>query len=72
MGAAEDIKTLRERMGADPDCKKALAESNGDSRRLSTGWGEGIANAAKKVGRAATEGLVAYIHAGARSACCSR
>lgn len=69
MGAAEDIKTLRERTGAGIlDCKKALAETNG-SLEAAVDWlrAKGIANAAKKSARAATEGLVtAYIHAGGK------
>ncbi|MEZ4236527.1 MAG: translation elongation factor Ts [Myxococcota bacterium] len=69
MGAAEDIKTLRERTGAGIlDCKKALGEAGGDIDKA-IDWlrAKGIANAAKKSGRAATEGLVmAYIHAGGK------
>ena len=69
MGASEDIKTLRERTGAGIlDCKKALAESGGDLEKA-VDWlrAKGIANAAKKSSRAATEGLVtAYIHAGGK------
>jgi elongation factor Ts len=69
MGAAEDVKTLRERTGAGIlDCKKALAESNGDLDQA-VDWlrAKGIANAAKRSGRAATEGLVvSYIHAGGK------
>ena len=69
MGAAEDIKALRERTGAGIlDCKKALAESGGNLEQA-IDWlrAKGIANAAKKSGRAATEGLVAsYIHAGGK------
>ena len=66
---AEDIKTLRERTGAGIlDCKKALAESGGDLEKA-IDWlrAKGIANAAKKSARAATEGLVvSYIHAGGK------
>jgi elongation factor Ts len=69
MGASEDIKTLRERTGAGIlDCKKALTESGGDLEKA-VDWlrAKGIANATKKSGRAATEGLVtAYIHAGGK------
>jgi elongation factor Ts len=69
MGAAEDIKTLRERTGAGIlDCKKALAETGGDLEKA-VDWlrAKGISNADKKSARAATEGLVAsYIHAGGK------
>jgi len=50
------------------DCKKALAENANDIEK-SIDWlrAKGIANAAKKASRAATEGLVfAYIHAGGK------
>ncbi len=60
-----DIKALRERTGAGMlDCKKALTESDGDIDKA-IDWlrQKGITKAAKKAGRAATEGLVsAYIH----------
>jgi elongation factor Ts len=63
------IKQLRERTGAGMlDCKKALAENANDIEK-SIDWlrAKGIANAAKKASRAATEGLVfAYIHAGGK------
>ncbi len=63
------IKELRSRTGAGMlDCKKALSESDGDLEEA-IDWlrQKGVANAAKKVGRAATEGLVhAYIHAGGK------
>jgi len=69
MGAAEDIKTLRERTGAGIlDCKKALAETGGNLEQA-IDWlrAKGVASAAKKSGRAATEGVVtSYIHAGGR------
>lgn len=68
MGMAE-IKQLRERTGAGIlDCKKALTESDGDIE-AAIDWlkAKGIAKAAKKSGRAATEGLVtSYIHAGGK------
>jgi elongation factor Ts len=63
------IKDLRERTGAGmADCKKALVEVAGDVEKaidyLRT---KGLAKAAKKAGREATEGLVSsYIHAGGR------
>ncbi|MFT4975903.1 MAG: elongation factor Ts [Myxococcota bacterium] len=59
-----DIKSLRQRTGAGIlDCKKALTES--DSVEAAIDWlrTKGIAKAAKKASRAATEGLVySYIH----------
>ncbi len=68
MGAAE-IKALRQRTGAGIlDCKKALVESDGDID-AAIDWlrAKGMASAAKKAGRAATEGLVySYIHAGGK------
>jgi len=61
------IKQLRERTGAGIlDCKKALTANDGDIDKA-IDWlrAKGIAKAAKKSGRAATEGMVAsYIHAG--------
>lgn len=61
------IKQLRERTGAGIlDCKKALTE-NDNNLEAAIDWlrSKGIAKAAKKSGRAATEGLVySYIHAG--------
>ena len=68
MGLAE-IKELRERTGAGMlDCKKALAE-NSDNIEAAIDWlrAKGITKAAKKAGRAATEGaVVSYIHAGGK------
>lgn len=68
MGMAE-IKELRQRTGAGMmDCKKALAESD-NNIEAAIDWlkAKGIAKAAKKAGRAATEGMVtAYIHAGGK------
>lgn len=65
----ELIKELRERTGAGMlDCKKALAE-NGNDVEKSIDWlrAKGMASAAKKAGRAATEGaVVSYIHGGGR------
>jgi elongation factor Ts len=65
----DTIKELRERTSAGMmDCKKALAECGGDIEKA-IDWlrAKGIAQAAKKAGRAATEGTVhAYIHAGGR------
>lgn len=63
------IKELRTRTGAGMlDCKKALGEANGDLE-AAVDWlrQKGIAKAAKKSGRVATEGLVhSYIHAGGK------
>ena len=67
--SAKLVKDLRERTGAGiMDCKKALAENNGDIEKA-TEWlrQKGIASAGKKAGRVAAEGLVdAYIHTGGR------
>lgn len=55
------VKELREKSGAGMmDCKKALAENGGDLD-AAVDWlrKKGLASAAKKSGRAATEGLVA-------------
>ena len=54
------VKQLRESTGAGMmDCKKALAENDGDIE-AATDWlrTKGLSAAAKKAGRAATEGLV--------------
>jgi elongation factor Ts len=67
--SAKLVKELREQTGAGMmDCKKALAESDGDLTK-STEWlrQKGITSAAKKEGRIAAEGLVgSYIHTGGR------
>ena len=66
---ADQIKELRERTGAGfLDCKKALEEAGGDMERAIQILREkGKAQAAKKAGRIAAEGVVeAYIHAGGR------
>ena len=69
MASAKDIKALRDRTGAGIlDCKKALAENEGDME-AAIDWlrTKGIASAAKKSGRIAAEGLVhSYIHAGGK------
>lgn len=67
--SASMVKDLRERTGAGMmDCKKALAETNGDIEKAIEYLREkGIAKAAKKAGRLASEGVVeAYIHGGGR------
>jgi elongation factor Ts len=61
------IKDLRERTGAGmSDCKKALTECEGDMEKSSEFLRKkGLAAAAKKAGRIATEGAVSsYIHNG--------
>ncbi|NLP00149.1 MAG: translation elongation factor Ts [Clostridiaceae bacterium] len=66
---ASMVKDLRERTGAGMmDCKKALIETNGDLEKAIEYLREkGIAKAAKKAGRAASEGIVeSYIHGGGR------
>jgi elongation factor Ts len=66
---AAAVKELREKTGAGMlDCKKALEEANGDMTRAAEILREkGLAAAAKKAGRIATEGLVeSYIHGGGR------
>lgn len=63
------VKELRERTGAGMmDCKKALSESGGDMERAVDYLREkGLAAAAKKAGRIATEGLIeSYIHGAGR------
>jgi elongation factor Ts len=63
------IKDLRERTGAGmSDCKKALVEVSGDmDKAVDYLRAKGLAKAAKKAGREATEGaVVSYIHAGGR------
>ena len=63
------VKDLRDRTGAGiMDCKKALAETNGDiDKAIEYLREKGIAKAAKKAGRLASEGIVeAYIHGGGR------
>lgn len=63
------VKELRERTGAGMmDCKKALAESDGDAEKAIDYLRiKGMSKAAKKSGRATTEGLiVSYIHPGNR------
>ncbi len=66
---AKMVKELRERTGAGMmDCKKALEATNGDMEKaideLRT---RGLAKAAKKAGRIASEGVVvSYVHMGGR------
>ncbi|NLJ72587.1 MAG: translation elongation factor Ts [Syntrophomonadaceae bacterium] len=63
------VKELRERTGAGMmDCKKALVETNGDiEKAIDELRTKGLAKAAKKAGRIASEGVViSYIHGGGR------
>jgi elongation factor Ts len=65
----EMVKELRERTGAGVlDCKKALAEKNGDMEKAVEYLREkGLAAAAKKAGRISAEGIVySYIHGDGR------
>ena len=65
--SSEMIRDLREKTGAGVlDCKKALAESNGDlDKAVSVLRQKGLATAAKKAGRSASEGSIgSYIHMG--------
>jgi len=65
----EMVKALRARTGAGVmDCRRALEEADGDFDRaaqiLRT---KGLAAAAKRAGRVATEGIIeAYVHPGSR------
>ena len=64
---AEQVKELRDRTGAGiMDCKKILVETDGNiEKAIELLREKGIAKAAKKAGREASEGLVeAYIHNG--------
>jgi len=66
---AEMVKELRERTGVGMmDCKKALIAANGDiEKAIDELRTKGLAKAAKKAGRVASEGVVtSYIHAGGR------
>ena len=60
------VKELREKSGAGMmDCKKALAENNGDvEAAMDYLRKKGLASAAKKSGRAAAEGLVSVATSG--------
>ena len=64
--AASLVKELRDKTGAGMmDCKKALAESDGDVE-AAVDWlrKKGLAQAAKKAGRTASEGLVGIAASG--------
>ncbi|MEK7735867.1 MAG: translation elongation factor Ts [Nitrospirota bacterium] len=63
--SADRVKELREKTGAGMmECKKALTESNGDfEKAIDCLRQKGLATAAKKASRSASEGLVSsYIH----------
>src|SRR6184192_3681967 len=67
---AASVKELRERTGAGMmDCKKALAETNGEMEPA-IDWlrAKGLSAAAKKAGRTASEGLVGVAIEGNRGA----
>jgi elongation factor Ts len=67
---AATVKELRERTSAGMmDCKKALAETNGEME-AAIDWlrAKGLAAAAKKAGRTASEGLVGVVVKGNRGA----
>ena len=67
---AASVKELRERTGAGMmDCKKALAETNGEME-AAVDWlrAKGLAAAAKKAGRTAAEGLVGVAVEGTKGA----
>jgi len=67
--SAAMVKELREKTGAGMlDCKQALEEANGDMAKATEILRQkGLAAAAKKAGRVATEGVVeSYIHAGGK------
>ena len=67
--SAVQVRELRDKTGAGMmDCKRALAESSGDIDKAVVYLREkGLAAAAKRATRAASEGLVSsYIHAGGK------
>lgn len=67
--SASAVKELREKTGAGlMDCKKALAETNGDiEKAVDYLRQKGLSSAAKKAGRVASEGIVgSYIHGGGK------
>ena len=64
--SAKDVKALRDQTGAGMmDCKKALVESDGDlDKAVEILRVKGQAQAAKRGGRAASEGVIqSYVHA---------
>ena len=69
--SASLVKDLREKTGAGMlDCKKALVESGGDMNKAVDYLREkGLAKAAKKAGRATSEGFIgSYIHSNGKIA----
>ena len=67
--SATMVKQLREKTGSGMmDCKKALAECNGDMEKaVEFLRKKGLATAQKRAGRAMTEGTIhAYIHTGGK------
>ncbi len=67
--SAKVVKELRDKTGAGfMDCKKALQEANGDiEKAIDILKKKGIAKAAKKASRTASDGLIAsYIHHGGK------
>src|SRR5512145_2580265 len=67
--SANAVKELREKTGAGfMDCKRALAETGGDLEKATDYLRQkGIAAAAKKASRVATDGAVgAYVHPGGK------
>jgi elongation factor Ts len=66
---AQQVKELREKTGAGMmDCKKALAEANGDPEQATVILRKkGLASAQKKSARVAAEGMIGhYIHMGGK------
>ena len=67
--SAEMVKQLREKTGAGiMDCKTALSECDGDmTQAVDFLRKKGLATAAKRAGRAMTEGIIqAYVHTGGK------
>lgn len=67
--SAKDVKALRDATGAGMmDCKHALQEAGGDvEEAMKALRAKGLADAQKRAGRAANEGLIhSYIHTGGR------
>jgi elongation factor Ts len=64
--SAKDVKSLREQTGAGMmDCKRALADAEGDMKRATDLLRErGLAKAGKREGRATSEGVIAIALAG--------
>jgi len=67
--SADRVKELREKSGAGVmDCKRALQETSGDMERAM--WllrEQGLAQASKRAGREASQGIVeSYVHGGGR------